>query len=34
MRFPRMILDLMDLNCFYYEKDFIYVYGDVLLYRL
>lgn len=32
--FPRMILYLWDLNCFYYEKDFICVYGDVLLYSL
>lgn len=34
LRFPRMILYLWDLNCFYYEKDFICVYGDVLLYGL
>lgn len=34
LRFPRMILYLWDLNCFYYEKDFICVYGDVLLYSL
>lgn len=34
LRLPRMILYLWDLNCFYYEKDFICVYGDVLLYSL
>lgn len=34
LRFPRMILYLWDLNSFYYEKDFICVYGDVLLYSL
>lgn len=32
--FPQNDSIFMDLNCFYYEKDFICVYGDVLLYSL